>query len=189
MASAVAAQAGSAQQAGPSKRLVMLVSAAAGRASFAQMDGSVVPVSEIIREIDDPRNGDRWLLVGDARHPAGPGLLLRVTDSRGESAHLVAAGQTGPVAQPTANARTASGPESGPEPGLENQAPVPIVRVGDRVIVEEHTAMIEARLEAVAMGPALPDSPFNARLSIGGRVVRVVAKAPGRAVFQELTQP
>ena len=28
---------------------------------------------EIVREIDDPHTGDRWLLVRDASHPGGPG--------------------------------------------------------------------------------------------------------------------
>ena len=35
-------------------------------------------LGEIVREIDDPHSGDRWLLVRDASHPGGPGLLLQI---------------------------------------------------------------------------------------------------------------
>jgi flagella basal body P-ring formation protein FlgA len=56
-----------------------------------------------------------------------------------------------------------------------------IIRGGDRLVVEQNTAVIEARLEAVALGPARRGATFQARLKIGGKVVRVVALAPGRA--------
>ena len=51
------------------------------------------------------------------------------------------------------------------------------------MVVEEHTAVVDARLEAVALGPAAIGSPFEVRLKIGGKVVRVVALAPGRAAL------
>jgi hypothetical protein len=120
---------------------------------------STVPAGEIIREIDDPSNGDRWLLVHNANHPAGPGLLLLVS-----LVHI----QTGQAV-----------------PGTGAEPVAPVIRAGDRVIVEENTPVVEARLEAVAMSPALAGHPFNARLSIGGRVIRAVASGPGRAVFLE----
>jgi len=185
LAFVLSAQAGNAQQAASSKRLVMLVSPASDRASFVPLDGSTVSQSEIIREIDDPRNGDRWVLVRDASHPAGPGLLLRINDSAGETTQAVRSKQTGQTGWST--------PKTSVELNLDtvrdDQAQVPIVHAGDRVIVEEHTAVIEARLEAVAIGPAFAGASFIARLSIGGRVVRAVALGPGRAVIQERTQP
>jgi hypothetical protein len=49
------------------------------------------------------------------------------------------------------------------------------------VIVEEHTSVIDARLEAVALGSAAVGAEFKARLKIGGKVLRVVALAAGRA--------
>lgn len=114
---------------------------------------------EVLREIDDPRNGDRWLLIEDARHPGGPGVLVL---AHHDSARL----------------EVLSRNQSGAE------AAAPVIRAGDRVIVEERTAVVEARLEAVAMGPALAGAAFNARLSVGGMMVRAVAVAPGRAVLQ-----
>ncbi|MGA3262724.1 MAG: hypothetical protein ABSC47_01615 [Terracidiphilus sp.] len=111
---------------------------------------------EIVREIDDPHTGARWLLMRDPSHPGGPGRLLLVGGFR-------------PEYRPS-------------QPGVE--PPRPVIRAGDRLIVEENTAVAEARLEAVALGPAVIGSPLDARLKIGGNVVRVVAVAPGRAAFQ-----
>jgi flagella basal body P-ring formation protein FlgA len=58
-----------------------------------------------------------------------------------------------------------------------------VIHPGDRVVVEEHTATVEARLEAIALEAAAIGSPVNARLKIGGKVVRAVAIAPGRAAL------
>jgi hypothetical protein len=130
---------------------------------------SVYPAlsGDIVREIDDPHNGDRWLLIRDESHPAGPGLLKLVS--------VVGGGRMGPsLARQTTPAA---------------DTPPPVIRAGDRVVVEENTAVVEAHLDAVAMGPACAGSVFNVRLSIGGRVVRVVASGRGRAVFQEETRP
>ena len=132
--------------------LVMLSSPAPGSSPR-------VPAGEVVREIDDPSNGDHWLLVHNADHPAGPGLLLLV------SAERIRPRQAGP------------GPKV--EPVL------PVIRAGDRVIVEENTPVVEAQLEAVAMSPAMAGSSLNVRLSIGGKVIRAVASGPGRAIVQE----
>jgi hypothetical protein len=121
--------------------------------------GPASPASggNIVREIDDPHNGDRWLLERDPGHPGGPGRLLLVSVLRKE-----------PL-----NANQA-----------QAEASAPVIRSGDRVLVEENTPVVEARLEAVALAPAQPGSVFNVRLTVGGRVVRAVAVSPGRAVFQ-----
>jgi hypothetical protein len=129
--------------------------------SSAPVSASTVPGNEIIREIDDPRNGDRWLLVRDDSHPGGPGRLLLAVSGL-QSKYRPA----------------------GPEPAAQP----PIIRAGDRVIVEENTAVAEARLEAVALGPAWPGSPFNVRLTMGGRVLRVLAAGPARAILQQEAQ-
>ena len=44
--------------------------------------------------------------------------------------------------------------------------------------------MADSRLEAVALSPATVGSPFNVRLTMGGRIVRAVALGPGRAVLR-----
>lgn len=128
---------------------------------------------DIVREIDDPHNGDRWLLVEDRSHPGGPGRLLRVParDLRPREAPVsLARERANGVASTAATEST-------------------IVHAGDRVVIEENTPLVEARLEAVAMGPALPGSSFRARLSIGGHIVQAVAFAPGRASLEVQSQP
>jgi hypothetical protein len=119
----------------------MLVSLSADRAR--PLTASSVSAGEILREIDDPQNGDRWLLVEDASHPGGPGLLLQAGEGVVETRPTVAAAD----------------------------APVPIIHAGERIVVEEHTAIVDARLEAVAMNPAWAGSLLNVRLVVGGRVM------------------
>jgi hypothetical protein len=116
----------------------------------------------VIREIDDPHTGDRWLLMREPSPPGGPG-------------RLVLAGTLGALRQ---QAGTAS---SRPQP-------LPVIHTGDRLIVEENTAVAEARLQAVALGPALLGDPLKVRLTIGGAVVQAVALGPGRAVFAQDTE-
>jgi hypothetical protein len=52
------------------------------------------------------------------------------------------------------------------------------------LIVEEHTARVDAVLEARALSPAFVGAAFNVRLAIGGNLERAVALGPGRAAFQ-----
>jgi hypothetical protein len=112
---------------------------------------------DVVREIDDPHSGAVWLLFRDAERPGGPGRLMLAAQS---------------------NAR-ARNPKD-PVPVAES---LPVIRAGDALIVEEHSAVVDARLEAIALGSAARGSAFKARLRIGGKVVRVVALAPGRAIF------
>jgi len=115
---------------------------------------------EIIREIDDPHTGDRWLLVRNGRFPGGPGRLVLAAD------HRNATGASGSVA------------------GQPDEAQlIPVIHTGDRLIVEEHTAIVDAVLEARALNSATAGAQLNVRLTIGGNVLRVMALGPGRAAF------
>jgi len=139
---------------GPGMRILISVPGLA----LAQTGG------EIVREIDDPHSGARWLLMRNADHPGGPGLLLLAESGR----KLVQQGQAG--FEPSG-----TGPRT-------------VIRAGERLVVEENTAVVEARLEAVALNPAVIGSVLDARLRIGGRVVRAVALGPGRAALQPQTE-
>lgn len=120
----------------------------------------------ILREIDDPHTGLRWLLMRDTTRPGGPGRMVPFAVGQGE-------------------ARPESRIGLFPAPPWHERLPLslPIIHTGDRLIIEESTPLVQARLEAVALGPALSGSPFKARLVLGGNVVRAVALAPGRAAF------
>ncbi len=140
--------------------------AAGGRRAAAQfqpspaLETAVRPGAEIFREIDDEATGGRWLLERDADHPGGPGRMV-----------LAARGLNVPGGSGSAQIRAA------------RASLLPVIRAGDRVIVEENTPVVETRLEAVALAPALAGSVFEVRLEIGGKIVRAVALAAGRAAF------
>jgi hypothetical protein len=120
------------------------------------------PDGLVLREIEDPSTGNIWQLVRDQNRPAGPGRL--VLARQGTQTHREIS--RGPV-QPLPNGER------------------PIIHTGDALILEEHTAVIDARLEAVALQPAVRGALFRARLKISGKVTRVVAISPGRASFAE----
>jgi len=120
---------------------------------------------EVVREIDDPHTGDRWLLRRNDQVPGGPGRLVLV------AAHQSATGGATPRAA-----------------GLNRDVQIPpVIRAGDRLILEEHTARVDAVLEARAMNPAAPGASLDVRLTIGGNVVRAIALGPGRAALQTET--
>lgn len=112
--------------------------------------------ANVVRVFDDASTGTRWLLERDAMHPGGPGRLIRVEARAG----LVKGGQVA-IRQVT------------------------VVRAGERVIAEERTAVLEARLEAVALGPAAAGGALQVRLTIGGRVLAAVAVDAGHVRLVE----
>jgi hypothetical protein len=115
---------------------------------------SLKPI-HVLREIRDPHTGICWRLLSNLAAPAGPAQLA--ASGAGDSCPPVQAGQ---AAQRFA------------------------IQQGDRVVLEEHTPTVDARLEAVAMGSAMTGSFLDLRLKIGGKVVRAVAIAPGRAILR-----
>lgn len=130
----------------------------------------------VIREISDPSTGDRWLLVRDRSRPGGPGRLLlagppRAWDS--SATHGISPARAEPDMPAPAT------------PIVD--APIfqaPLIHAGDPLVVEEDTPVVEARLAATALGPAARGATLQARLSIGGKVVRVRALAAGRAALE-----
>jgi hypothetical protein len=149
--------------------LAAVALAARGRTAAAQAQNVADRVTQApitaVREIDDPHTGARWLLLHDPSHPGGPGRLALTSDVQ----------NVGPV--------RVKDREGFPNATVIAVPPRPVIRGGDRLIVEENTAVVEARLEAMALGPAARGSSLQARLQIGGRVVRVVALGPGRAAL------
>jgi hypothetical protein len=116
---------------------------------------------KMFREITDSNSGARWILWSDPAHPGGPGYLAPAPLEAGTEA--------------LKNRTDRS--------DLNLAIAAPCIHVGDKIVVEEHTAEADISLEAVAMEPAGMGSPFQARLKIGGKVVRAVALAPGRATL------
>lgn len=117
----------------------------------------------LLREIDDPSSGTRWLLVSDQTNPGGPGRLEPAPAGK----------------DPGAAERRTNAPRIG-----QNR----MIRPGDKLTVEEHSSTTDAYLEGVALEPAGPGAALKVRLSIGGRVVRAVAVEPGRARLVAFTE-
>jgi len=107
------------------------------------------------REIKDPHSGTRWLIIRNAQHPAGPALITAERENT----------------------------KPGPSSITGNRAPSAVIHGGDHVVVEEHTPVAESYLDGVALGAAIAGTAFDVRLKIGGKVVRAVAMAPGRAAL------
>ena len=118
---------------------------------------------QAVRLIDDPQSGSRWLLIQDRQHPTGPGRLVRVAGTSNRDEALI------PDQDAGAKTRHIRPPLS------------VVIRGGDPLIVEDDNGNAKARLEAVALGPAVAGSEFQARLKIGGSPIKVVALAPGHA--------
>jgi hypothetical protein len=150
-------------------RAQVIVSSGGLLAEGSSLSGSAG--GQLYREIDDPHTGDRWLLTRNHEFPGGPGRLVRV------AAYSGAAGDSRPSGAPRQIAE---------QTGV---AALPVIRTGDRLIVEEHTAVVDAALEARALRPAALGAVFEARLAMGGRVVRVVALGPGRAALEPEARP
>jgi hypothetical protein len=114
--------------------------------------------------LDDVNTGDRWVLTRDTAHPGGPGRLLRldrpVRIDRQDRQECVDG------SEPVANRAVVK--------------PVMVIRGGDRVVVEEKTAAIEARLQGVALAPAGVGELVNVRLTAGGWLVRGMVEESGR---------
>lgn len=119
--------------------------------------GALPNRANILREILDPATGDRWLLVRDPEHPGAPARMLRV------SAEMKAESEA-----------------AGTETKLEPLALKPVIRGGDRVILTESTPVVDARFEAIALGPARLGSQVDVRLKLTGAVVKAVAVGPGQ---------
>ena len=132
-------------------------------AVVGQQPAAGVLRQDILRQIDDPGAHGVWLLTRDPVHPAGPGRMIwvpdrvRLQEASGDAAAAAASREPGQIAIR------------------------PVILAGDRVVVEEETPVVDARLSATALNPAPAGMGFNARLEIGGQVVRAIAVAPGLA--------
>lgn len=120
-------------------------------------------LATISREIDDPASGARWLLVRSGIRPGGPGRLVLVGD-----------------------------PDL-PAPDSHLQIPVthslvPVIRAGDALLLEEHTAAVDLEFEAIALGPARIGNRLRVRLELGGRMVNATATSCGHATLASGTE-
>ncbi|HUX45256.1 MAG TPA: hypothetical protein VMV57_10940 [Terracidiphilus sp.] len=147
---------------------LLIASGLAANAQSITDSGVQLRPLRAVREINDPACGTRWFLVPDAAHPGGPGKLVlrrivlsstKVREAKGLSGAFPADTANGPIVPP----------------------PAVIIRGGDRLIVEQSSAVLEARFSAVALEPAVRGQLLQARLDVDGKAVWVQALSPGHA--------
>jgi len=124
-----------------------------------------------VREIFDRSSGNRWILQRDETGSAGPGRMVLMISP----------------ASPVDSGGRERAPSRKRREG-DWTSPALIIHTGERLIVEEHTAKIESRLEAVALGQATTGAILAVRVKMGGRTVKAIACAPGRAVILRGTE-
>jgi len=159
------------------ERLQMISSGRAVVPSAGPDSAPGTAAGDVVKEIDDPENGNRWLLMRDPSHPSGPGLLRLAGMPASRGLEQQEGARHGEPAQ-----------ASLPPTALEPAPVLPVIRAGDRIMVEQHTRVVDARLEAVAISPARAGAVFRARLLMGGGMIRAVAVAAGRATMAEETE-
>ncbi len=119
--------------------------------------------SSVVRRIDDPQAGLRWLLLKNTRNPAGPGRLVPA------SVENVKPGAER-VHRPTAGMLRAYASRQ-----------IPVIRAGDALVVEDESAVARIRLEGIAMMPAAAGANLKVRLKVGGQTINATALGPGHA--------
>lgn len=65
----------------------------------------------------------------------------------------------------------------------QNAGLLPVIHVGDELVIEQHSAVAEARLSGRALESAHEGAIFHARLRANGGLIRAVAIGPGRALL------
>jgi|GEM_PF-993705 hypothetical protein len=123
--------------------------------------GSTDSLKGIYRTVRDPHTGFCWAVNRNTENPGGPGRMIQTLDEECARSRSIkyCFGVCGP----------------------EHNMQTPVIQSGDRLVVQESSPIVEVRLEAVALSPASLGAQFNARLTIGGRVIRAVALGAGRA--------
>ncbi len=146
--------------------------------------------SECVRVVEDRATGLRWrverqgggkpnrmvLIEGSSKQECASSSAGRGTEEQGAKAAQSAAGNS---------ARSSAATEA-----------APVIQVGERIVVVQKGAALEARFPAVALAAAVPGGPVLARLEIGngdfgkraGRVVRATAVARGLAQWDGESQ-
>jgi len=107
------------------------------------------------RELWDVHNRIRWFIVRNLQSPAGPGLMAMADESDVPNSEI---------------------------PARRSGASL-VIRPGDFLLIEEHTAAADLYLEGVALESAELGGTINARLKLAGKIVKVTAVERGKAAL------
>jgi hypothetical protein len=157
---------------------------------------SLREAGEAEREFVDPCLGSHWKIQTNAEHPGWPGRLVLMDagavrgGQRGNSASAVSVEDK--VGRVSSSSREV--------PRFSPNLALPLaVRTGDRLIVEQDSAVLHAEFQAVALESARAGDRLRVRLSAGstaplsiaGKVVSVLVTGAGQArwTFEEEVKP
>jgi hypothetical protein len=138
------------------------------------------------REFVDPCLGSHWKIQTNAEHPGWPGRLVLM------DVGAVRGGQGGNSASAVSveNKAGRASSSSREVPQFSANLALPLaVRAGDRLIVEQDSAVLHAEFQAVALESAMAGDSVRVRLSaastapqsIAGKVVSVLVTGAGQA--------
>jgi flagella basal body P-ring formation protein FlgA len=65
----------------------------------------------------------------------------------------------------------------------------PMIRSGERILVEEHTSVVDAQLEAIALRSAKRGEVLQVRLVLGGSILKARVSGPGSAELVTEARP
>ncbi|WP_263352133.1 hypothetical protein [Acidicapsa acidisoli] len=156
---------------------------------FALCSSPVDPLrapGEAGREFVDPCLGSHWRIQSNAEHPGWPGRLVLVNAGAGPDRGGNSAAATGSAGNGSNQVSLPAGNGSQFSPNITRPL---AVRAGDRLIVEQDSAVLHAEIEAVALESARTGDSVRVRLSAGsttphgiaGKVVSVIATGAGQA--------
>ena len=117
--------------------------------------------------VEDHGTGQRWLFARNNEHPSSPARMVPLP--RDHQCDALDFNETGSAGHATARKDL-----------------IPTIRVGDRLIVGEHTAVSDASFEAIALADGAPGELISVRLKIGGRVLRAFVNGPHSALLPSL---
>ena len=116
-----------------------------------------------------------WALAARAAD-ISPRILRQIPDPHTGRQWLLVPNEENPAGP----ARLVSVPGQGTVP-RDGRISAFVIHPGDKIVVEEHSAAVDAYLEATALEAAPVGGRLKVRLKIGGKVVKAVALRPGRA--------
>ena len=150
--------------------------------------------SPCVRMVEDRATGVRWRV--EAQGGGRPNRWVRV-DGRTEPACGASGAAQSSRLRVAETTWAATGAAAMRDVGAGMRKPVaPVIQVGERIVLVQSGAAIEARFPAVALAAAAPGRPLLARLEVGngefgkrgGRVVEATAVGKGLARWDGQTE-
>ena len=128
------------------------------------LNKNIAPGFSAVRALEDPSSHRGWLVMRYLARPEWPGRVV-------------------PLAQQSFCGDDASLPRGRAGARIALSGAEIVIRAGETLIVVEDTKAAHVELAATALGNARRGEVISARLRTGGKLVKMIATGPGRAVL------